>query len=146
MLSNNVELMGTVVQSFEPRFFEVDPTSGKRIKAEDGVFKNVNGEIVTPDYSYVMNAVLDDGTETVRTVFFRQQVEQLLGKSREEVLSFKDNLPAFESTKTELLGKQILISGRATKNTMFDRIEFVANNVSSPDPKVEIAKIEGSEQ
>jgi replication factor A1 len=144
--SNNVELMGTIVQSFEPRFFEVDPVSGKRVRAEDGVFKNANGETVTPDYSYVMNAVLDDGTETVRTVFFRQQVEQLLGKNKEEVLSFKDNLPSFESVKTELLGKQILVSGRASKNTMFDRIEFVTNNVTNPDPSKEIEKIEGSEQ
>ena len=140
--SNNVEVMGIVVQSFEPRFFEVDPVSGKRIKAEDGIFKNVSGEVVTPDYSYVMNIVLDDSTETIRTVFFRQQVEQLLGKSKEDVLSFKDNLPSFETVKTELLGKQILITGRATKNTMFDRIEFVASNVSNPDPKVEIEKIE----
>ena len=141
--SSNVELFGTIVQSFEPRFFEVDPGTGRRVKAENGVFKNQAGQEVQPDYSYVMNAVLDDGTETIRSVFFREQVETLLSKTKEEMLAFKSNPQEFETIKNELLGKQIKIIGRANKNQMFDRLEFVTNNVDvTPDPKEEIAKLE----
>jgi replication factor A1 len=142
--SNNVELFGTIVQSFEPRFFEVCSKCGKRAKPVDGNFVCADHQNVSPDYSYVMNLVLDDGTETIRSVFFRDQVEKLLGKSKEEVLKFKENPQEFDAIKTDLLGKQIKITGRSTKNQMFDRLEFVANDVNiNPDPKEEIQKIEG---
>ena len=141
--SSNVELFGTVVQSFEPRFFEVDPSTGRRIKAVDGVFKNQAGEEVQPDFSYVMNVVLDDGTETIRAVFFRDQAQKLVGKTKEEMLTYKSNPQEFETVKNDLLGKQIKITGRANKNQMFDRLEFMTSDVDiTPDPKKEIERVE----
>ena len=83
--SNNVEILGTIVQSFEPRFFEVCPQCGKRAKPTEGNFVCPDHQNVTPDYSYVMNAVLDDGTETIRAVFFREQAEKLTNKSKEQI-------------------------------------------------------------
>ena len=140
--NSNVELFGTVVQSFEPRFFEVCPQCGKRAKPSEGSFNCAAHGPVTPQYSYVMNAVLDDGTETIRGVFFRDQAEKLVGKSREEMLSYKDNVPAFDAVKNELLGKQIKVVGRVNKNEMFERLEFVVNQVdANPDPKQEIERI-----
>ena len=144
--SNNVEILGTVVQSFEPRFFEVCPQCGKRAKPMDGNFVCPEHQKVAPDYSYVMNVVLDDGTETIRVVFFREQVEKLISKSKEQVLAYRTNPSDFEAVKNDLLGKQIKITGRATKNAMFDRLEFVTNDVDiNPDPKDEIEKIETKE-
>ena len=141
--SNNVELFGTIVQSFEPRFFEVCPQCGKRAKpVEDSFNCEAHGK-VTPDYSYVMNIVLDDSTETIRSVFFRDQAKKLLNKSKEEILKFKENPAEFDAVKNDLLGKQIKIVGRATKNQMFDRLEFITNNVDiNPDPKQEIERLE----
>jgi len=141
--SSNVELFGTIVQSFEPRFFEVCPTCNKRAKPVDGNFMCEEHKQVTPDYSYVMNIVLDDGTETIRTVFFRQQAEKLLSKTKEEMLNYRNNPQEFEAVKNELLGKQVKIAGRAKKNAMFERLEFTANDVDiNPDPKQEIEKLE----
>lgn len=140
--SSNVELFGTVVQSFEPRFFEVCPTCGKRAKPVDGKFVCDEHQSVVPDYSYVINAVLDDGTETIRTVFFRQQAEKLIGKSKDEIISLKNNPSSLEALKNELLGKQIKITGRASKNAMFDRIEFMVNDVdTNPKPEEEIQRL-----
>jgi len=141
--SNNVELFGTIVQSFEPRFFEVCPTCGKRAKPVEGNFNCAQHGNVAPDYSYVMNVVLDDGTETIRSVFFREQAEKLLAKTKEEILNYKTNPQSFDAVKNELLGNQIKIIGRATKNQMFDRLEFITNDVNiNPDPKKEIEKLE----
>ncbi len=141
--SNNIELFGTIVQSFEPRFFEVCPNCGKRAKPVEGNFVCAEHKNVTPDYSYVMNAVLDDGTETVRCVFFREQADKLTNKSKEQMMNYKTNPQEFEEVKNDLLGKQIKIKGRATKNAMFDRLEFMTNEVdANPDPKEEIQRIE----
>jgi len=141
--TSNAELFGTIVQSFEPRFFEVCPQCGKRAKQVEGNFTCAQHQVVTPDFSYVMNVVLDDGTDTVRMVFFRQQVEQLLNKSRDEILAYQSNIAAFDEVKNDLLGKQIKVTGRATKNAMFERLEFITNYVdSNPDPKEELERLE----
>ena len=140
---NNIELFGTIVQAFEPRFFEVCPECGKRAKPSEEGFICSQHNKVEPDYSYVMNVSLDDGTESIRTVFFRQQVEKLLNKSREDIMKYKDDISSFESVKTDLMGNQIKVSGRTVKNAMFERLEFIANDVDiNPNPEDEIKRLE----
>jgi len=141
---NDVEVLGTIVQVFEPRFFEVCPECGKRTKqSEDGFFCDAHNKI-EPAYSYVMNAVLDDGSGTVRGVFFRNQALRLINKTEEEMLKYKDNPGGFDAVKTEMLGNFVKLIGRTSKNTMFDRIEFLANLVfTDVDPKAEMKKLEG---
>ena len=93
-------------------------------------------------YSYVMNLFLDDGTENIRAVFFRSQIEQLTGKSSSTILSFREDPSGFEQVKHDLLGQIIKVAGRVTKNQMFDRLEFIANAVdSSPNPEEELKRI-----
>ncbi len=139
----NIELLGTIVQIFEPRFYEICPDCGKRMKpADSGLACPIHGK-KEPDYGYVMNIVLDDGTGTIRTVFFRDQLQQLLGKTKQEVMHFKDHPVDFEPVKHDLLGHIVKIKGRASLNAMFDRIEFVGQNVEmNPNPDEEIAKLD----
>jgi ssDNA-binding replication factor A large subunit len=140
---NDVELLGTIVQVFEPRFFEVCPECGKRARLrEDAYFCDTHGK-VAPDFSYVLNVFLDDGTDNIRCVFFRNQANNLLQKEKEAVLRYKDDPAAFEAVKTELLGNIIKVVGRVVKNQMFDRLEFMTQLVfPNPDPEDEIKKVE----
>ena len=136
----NIELLGTIVQLFEPRFFEVCPQCGKRTRPQDGdrYVCEEHGEI-QPAYSYVLNAVLDDGTENMRIVCFREQAAHLLSKTNEEILMIKDDPSSFESIKSDFLGTIVKVIGRAKKNLMFDRMEFTVQKVDvNPDPKAEM--------
>jgi hypothetical protein len=139
---SNVEIFGTIVQVFEPRFFEICPSCGKRAKpAEQGFSCNAHG-VVVPDYSYVMNVFVDDGSENIRVVCFRNQAEMLIGRNGEEVLALRSAPESFESIKTELLGNMVKFSGRVTKNQMFERLEFIANSVvTNLNPEEEIARL-----
>jgi predicted RNA-binding protein len=131
----NVELMGTVVQIFDPRFFLVHPETGRRIREgeESGV---------TPALSYVMNLVLDDGSGNIRCVFWKEQTNNLLGKSESEITQYKDGEVSFEDVKTDLLGEQIKLRGKVKKNDMFERLEFNVQTVEKADAKEELAKLE----
>ena len=81
-----VAILGTIVQMFDPRFFEICPDCGKRARQmEDKFICEVHNEI-KPSHSYVFNAFLDDGTETIRAVFFRNQANNLLNMPEEEIL------------------------------------------------------------
>jgi len=139
---SSVEVLGTIVQIFDPRFFEICPQCNKRAKNVEGSFICPAHNQVDPDFSYVLNLILDDGTENMRVVFFRDQMEKLTNSNREKVLSFRENPEKFEEVKTELLGTIAKIFGRVKKNIFFDRIELVANDVSlNPDPEDEIKRL-----
>jgi replication factor A1 len=139
----NIELLGHIVQVFDPRFYEVCPECNKRIRQkEDGWRCDTHGKVDT-GYSYVMNLVLDDGSSTIRTVFFRNQLSNLLQMKNEEILKLKDNPGEFQSIKDELLGKMVKIVGRVSKNDMFNRMEFVSQLVfPEPNPDEELKRLE----
>jgi replication factor A1 len=144
----NIELLGTVVQVFDPRFFEVCPTCNSRAKEQEqgsGIFTCEKHGAVKPDYAFVMNIFLDDGTDNIRCVLFRQQAERLLGKTIDQLLPLRQAPEQFEPMKTELLGQIVKLVGRAKKNTFFDRLEFNVQMVfMNPDPQEELAKMQAA--
>jgi len=141
----DVELLGTIVQVFDIKFYEICPRCGKRAKPTAALFECAEHGNVIPAYAYVLNAVLDDGTETIRCVFFRNQLEKLLNLTQQQLLNFKNNPAEFEAVKNELLVTIIKVNGRANKNSMFNRLEFVANNVDAkPNPEEEIKRLQNS--
>ena len=124
-----VELLGTVVQVFDPRFFMVDKDSGKRVQ-EGGVL------------SYVMNLVVDDGTGNIRTVFWKNQTNNLLDKKEEDMGAYHSDPQLFESIKTDLLGEQFKLLGKVVNNQMFNRLEFSVQMVMKANAEEELAKLE----
>ncbi len=139
---NNVEILGTVVQVFDPRFFPIDPETGRKVTENEGRYYFNDKVIENPDHSYVLNVIVDDGTDNMRAVFFREAMEKLLSCNKEKVLSYKDNPESFEQVKSDLLGVLVKINGRVKKNLFFDRLEIVANDVSlNPDPEDEIRRL-----
>ena len=130
-----VELFGTVVQLFDPRFFNVHPETGKRIYDDDD-----SG--VEPALSYVMNLILDDGSSTIRCVFWKNQVNNLLNCDEARMGGYKEDLSTFEDEKTDMLGEQLVLRGRVKHNEMFDRLEFSVQFVEKANPEKEIARVQ----
>lgn len=138
----NVEILGTVVQVFDPKFFEVCPDCGSRVKDNDGQFACLKHGKVNPDYAYVINVFLDDGTENIRCVLFRKQAAVLFNKSDEEMLSFRTSPDSFASLKNDMLGNIVKFVGKARKNDFFDRLEFMVQLVfPEPDPEEELKRL-----
>src|SRR3989344_565649 len=138
----NVEILATIVQVFEPRFFEVCPVCSKRMKLEGDKFTCPTHATSQPDYAYVMNLFLDDGSDNVRCVLWRDQVKELLAIPEDQIKAFRQDTAKFEPWKTELLGNMVKISGRVNKNAAFDRLEFVASKITkNPNPDEEIQRL-----
>lgn len=144
----NVELLGTIVQVFDPKFFEICPTCNGRAREQEpgsGVFACEKHGAVKQEYAFVMNVFVDDGTENIRCVMFRQQAERLLNKTIADLLPLRQNPEQFEPIKTELLGQIVKLVGRAKKNTFFDRLEFNVQLVfPNPDPQEELARLQAT--
>ena len=140
---NNVEILATIVQAFDPRFFPIDPETGKKVTESEGSYYLGDKKVENPDFSYVMNVIVDDGTDNMRAVFFRDSMEKLISSSKEQILAYKENPQTFEEVKSNLLGTLVKISGRVKRNLFFDRLEIIANDISiNPDPDEEIKRLE----
>jgi len=138
----NISILGTIVQIFDPRFFEICPECGKRARMKDDKFICEEHDAVKPDFSYVFNVFLDDGTDNIRVTCFRNQMEMLTGKTRDEILKYRTSPDKFEKVKNDLLGNIVKFIGRVNKNEMFDRLEFIANRVYTDlDPEEEIKRL-----
>jgi replication factor A1 len=141
----NAEILGTIVQVFDPRFFYVCPNCNKRVtESEEGFRCNEHG-VVNKVTSYVMNIVVDDGTGNIRGVLWKNQTNHLLDKKEEDISAFKENLALFEEVKTDLLGEQFKLMGQVKRNEMFDRLEFSVKMVVKAKPEQEIARLESVE-
>lgn len=140
----DVELLATLVEISDPRFFEVCSECRKRTRPnEEGTLSCKDHPSKPITYSYVLNAFVDDGSENIRAVFFSDQMEKLLEKEKEELLGLRENADAFTQLKDSLLGKPLRIKGRVTKNKMFERDEFIVNAIDhNPNPKEELARLQ----
>ncbi|MGV8150587.1 MAG: OB-fold nucleic acid binding domain-containing protein [Candidatus Woesearchaeota archaeon] len=135
----SAEILGTVVQVFDIRFFEVCPKCNKRMRLRAESFECDEHGREQPSYNYIMNVYLDDGTSNIRVNFWKAQAQRLLKLDDSQIVKFKDS-GEFEKYKTELLGEQIKILGTA-KNTMMNRLEFTAEVVFTdlnPEHEIEM--------
>ncbi len=96
-----------IVQTFEPRYFE-----SKKREGEKGV---------------LLNIVLDDGTATMRSVLFGENIKKLLNVSQEELFS----LDVLNAKRAELVGEERIFSGLFRMNSFSNSLEFSAQGIDN---------------
>lgn len=130
----NVMIRGFIVQSFEPRYFEVCVECGKKVT--DGEC-GVHGKTESKKRA-LLSLVLDDGSETMRAVLFSESITKL-GITDEVVFS----LEAFQSKKVELLGEEKFFSGNVRSNQLYNTTEFIVNGIEDVNHEKLIQELEG---
>ena len=145
-----VSLLATVVKVFRPRFYTSCSKCGKKAEETDEGFVCPEHKIVEPKLQMVLNLILDDGTETIRSVAFSDAAERLAGlkaKEAQEILNKDGQVSLLERLDDFLLGRVIDLKGRMNENKAFDRIEFqISSSVLNPDPRsIALNKLRGEE-
>jgi len=131
-----LRVRGIVVQIFQPRFYSVCPECNKKAIQEGEGYRCAEHGVVTPKDRAILNFVIDDGTETMRTVMFSDQINQLLP---EEDLQDVEKATAF---RDDFLGTEIYLSGKVNRNQLFNNLEVVANNVEKAEVEALITELE----
>jgi len=130
---DKVKLRAVIVQIFDPRTFEVCPECSTRVKPDVSGFNCEKHGKVMPITKVLINAVLDDGTETIRAVFFSDQVEKLgLSKNAED----------YAEKREVLLGKESYFMGSVRQNKIFNTPELVISGVEEINLDELIVKLE----
>ncbi len=136
-------VLGEIVQAFSPKFYPVCPQCGKKVIIDTAGAVCATHKSVEVKQAMILNFVLDDTTETLRCVAFRDRAEALANLTAVEAQDIlaKDGQDRLQERIDEfLLGRTIEISGKVTRNEEYDRTEMLVNQVNiNLDPKM-IAK------
>jgi replication factor A1 len=121
-------------------FYDVCPYCGKSIKGD----KCAEHGAVKPSKALFISGVFDDGSGTIRCVFFKQQAESLLGCSTDyavKLASDTGNDNAIIGEKKSIIGDEFILSGRVNHNNFSDQLEMIVNSIVKADPLAETQKL-----
>jgi len=128
------EVFGFIVQIFDPAFYDACPECNKKLEKNDTLYTCKEHGAVEPNQAMILNFIIDDSTENIRVVCFRETAEQVMGLSAKEIFALRETPEKMQELKDNLSAKPLLVTGRVRKNVMFDRIELTANEVKEADP------------
>lgn len=134
-LADSVSTRAFIVQAFEPKFFYICPECRKKAISESEGFSCAEHGKINPEKRALINLVLDDGTETIRSVLFQDALKNLNLGDLEDV----DNLIL---QRQNLLGKEMVFSGDIRMNNFFNNPEFIVESVKEVSPDELIAVLE----
>jgi len=130
--SDNVSTRAFIVQMFEPRFFEVCPNCRKKVVDLEC---QEHGKVI-PEKKALLNFVIDDGSDCIRSTMFSDVLEKIIPKEQLE------DFEAFAKKKQDLLGKEMLVTGQVRKNQMYNNNEFIVSGLDEIDLDKVIEELE----
>jgi len=134
-LSDSASTRAFVVQAFEPRFFTVCPECKKKVISEGENFVCQEHGKVVPEKRALINIVLDDGTESIRSVLFHEALPKL-------GITELEDTERLLVQKQGLLGKEMIFLGDVRLNKFFNNPEFVIEDVREINHDDLIAELE----
>jgi len=135
-ISDNASTRAFIVQVFDPRFFNVCSECKKKVTNEGDSFVCAEHGKVAPERRALINIVLDDGTETIRSVLFHDNLSSL-------GITELDNPEMLVQQRENLLGKEMVFSGNVRTNKFFNNQEFIVNEAKNIDLDGLIVNLEG---
>jgi replication factor A1 len=134
-VGDNLNVRAFVVQTFEPKFFYICPECKKKAVQEGESFVCAEHGKVAPEKRALINIVLDDGTESIRTVLFHEAIPSL-------GITELENSEKLLNQREDLMGKEMIFSGNVRNNKFFNRPEFIVDDVKNVDLDELIAGLE----
>ena len=136
---NSYRVKGMLMKVYTSNpFYRVHPDTGDTVREnDDGEYLTDDGEEVEdPEGRLAVSGVIDDGTETIRTVFFGEQAREVLEVDEETEKEM--DVDTVEEAALESQGKELVVEGRTRFNDYFDRLEILCNSLEEVKTKEEI--------
>ncbi|MBI2451674.1 DUF2240 family protein [Candidatus Pacearchaeota archaeon] len=129
----NLKSRAVIVNAFDPKYFEVCPECSKKAVEKKC---ETHGSVV-PVKRALVGIVLDDGTETMRSTLFMEQIKNL-GITEEEIFITENH----KKLKSKILGEEKFFSGQLRNNSLFNRVEFSISKIEEISPSELVTQLE----
>lgn len=110
--------------------YTVCETCGETATEQDGSYHCDEHGSITGKNELAVSTILDDGTGTLRCVFFRDRARQLL--------NIADDTEITDDTAVEhaehALGKEVTVKGFVKENDYFERLELIVSQCDTVNP------------
>ncbi|MEM2956197.1 MAG: OB-fold nucleic acid binding domain-containing protein [Candidatus Pacearchaeota archaeon] len=126
--NDKVVVRATVVQAFEPKFFNICPECGRKVTYESDKFLCPQHGFVIPKERALFNFVLDDGKENIRAIAFSEAIKKFFNITDEELKNLAEK-------RQSLLGKEVMCNGIVRMNKAFGNLELVVSDFEEADPE-----------
>ena len=133
--SDSAKIRAFILQLFDPKFFYVCPTCGKKAIQEDGGFMCAEHGKVSADKRALINVIIDDGSESIRSVAFQENILKM-------GLTELEDIEELSRQRQDLLGKEMLFQGTVRSNKMFNTPEFIIESVEEVNPDLLLTVLE----
>lgn len=128
---DTVSTRAFIVQAFDPKFFEVNKETGRKMTEED---KAAGKEV---ERRSLINVMIDDGTENMRAVMFHENVGKI-------GVTEMDDEAVIKSQKEALLGKEFIFKGLIKRNSYFNNYELSVSDIEEVEIDKIIAELEAN--
>jgi ssDNA-binding replication factor A large subunit len=133
--NDSVSVRGFIVQIFGPNFFNKCPECNKKVSDLNECAEH--GKVV-PKRGIILNLIADDGTGSIKSVLFSDQVSKIA--SEEEIRDVDSFIPK----RNDLIGKEMIIEGNVRKNKLSENLELFVNSIKEVDLEAVIQELQKS--
>jgi replication factor A1 len=131
--NESATLTGTIVQIFEPKFFDACPQCGKKVEFKEEGFSCVNHGLVASIPQPVLSIIFDDGTDSIRVSCFRENVKKIL--EHDNLIELRDDPDKFREVQRKVAGKQLKITGNVKFSSYSNKLELSAVTIEDANPR-----------
>jgi ssDNA-binding replication factor A large subunit len=132
---DRIKTRAFIVQTFEPRYFEVCPECSKKVVDDQCA---IHGKVESKKRA-ILSIVLDDGAGSLRGVIFGENIKSL-GLSDDEIF----NLEKFIEKKDVILGEEKIFSGNVKSNALYNTTELNIDSIEDVNIESLIAELESA--
>ncbi|MHA1689245.1 MAG: DUF2240 family protein [Promethearchaeota archaeon] len=134
------EVKGYIARELRDKDIIIYDACSNCLKKIDNCTCSEKGE---PIKRMIIKTFIDDGTDTIKTIFFGNQAEALIGLGANEVQEVLETEEFLHNLSKELMGRDLIIKGRGVFNDFNDlnRYELNVIDFKNLDVDEELAKL-----
>jgi len=114
------------------RYFRCPTCSEKVVLIDDNFICEKCNSVVEPVVNLFGSMDIDDGTGILKIVFFRELVEKIYELNPQDFkkdIDEEQKIDVFDKLEDKLLGKKVIVTGKAKLNSFSQNIELLANTI-----------------
>ena len=139
-LGQQVEVRACILKVFDTLFYYACSQCGTKLKKDNPICEDHKD--AAPDYDIIISCIVDDGTESIRLVTFKEEGEKIIGMKKEQAKKIFDENKTLKPILDNIeLGKDMIFTGKVRKDDYFKTLQMVVNKVEEIDIKKEIENL-----